>query len=383
MPEPSDAWPVARIRLTVGSALLVAAAFITVTLTRNLFTAAHRTIGWVVASATVALLLEPAVRMLEQRVRRPIAIAVTVLTTLLVTASVVAGVLTDLNLQVDRLKDDLPQAAASIEEHERYGEAAADFRLESRIQDFVDELDDRISQRAAAEGALDTGPAYFVNVVLVIFFLVFGTRLARAAGRQITDGERRVRYERIAVEAVVRGQHYIHRSLALAATVGLGTGVVAWNLDLPAPAVLGVVMAAFALIPNFGVLLGALPVLLLAGGFSPGITTLLLAIGFLVTQVVMATVVYRYVDTRSVRVGPAAIVIVALIGFEVYGLGGAFYGVALTVFGLAALESAVPPPEPETAPDDGAGERAPSGDEDVSGDRDDPPGDAERTPDPR
>lgn len=350
MPEPSDASRVTRVRLTVGSALLIPATFVAVTVTWNLLSAAHRTIGWVVASAVVALLLEPVVRTLERWLRRGPAIALTVLGALLIAGSVVAGVITDLNLQVEGLKEDLPAAAAVIEEDRRFGEAATDFELHTRVEDFVGQLDERISQRAAAEGALATGPAYFLNVVLVIFFLVFGTRLGQAATRQIADEERRERWAAVGVEAITRGQHYILRCLGLAAVVGLGTGVTAWALSLPAPAVLGVVMTAFALVPNIGVLLGALPMLLLSAGFKAGATTALLAVGFLLVQVAMAVIVHRYVDARTVRVGPAVIVIVALVGFEVYGFGGTFYGVALAVFGVAALEVATAAPREPASP---------------------------------
>lgn len=349
MTEPPDTWAVARVRLAVGSALLVAATFVVATVIWNLLSAAHRTIGWVVASTVVALVLEPVVRTLERHMRRGLAIALTVVATVLVTGAVVAGVFTDLRQQVDRLRDDLPEAATALEQDSGVGEAASDFELRRRVDDFVDQLDQRISQRAAAEGALDTGPAYFVNVVLVMFLLGFGTRVGNAALNQLPDEERRSRYATVVTEAITRGQHYILRSLGLAVVVGTGTGLIAWALDLPAPAVLGVVMGAFAFVPAVGVLLGAVPVLLLSAGFKTGVTTALLAVAFLAVQGASARVMHRYVDSRTVRVGPAVIVIVALIGFDVYGFGGTFYGTALAVFAIAALEVATTEKTPPAA----------------------------------
>lgn len=348
MPEPADASTPIRVRLTARSALLIVATFVVATVAWNLLSAAHRTIGWVVASTVVALLLEPIVRTLERSMRRGLAIALTVLATVLVAGVVVAGVLTNVNQQVERLKEDLPEAATAVEQDPSLGEAASDFELHRRVEDFVDQLDQRISQRAAAEGALDTGPAYLVNVVLVMFLLVFGNQLGHGAKHQVSNEARRERYAAIVTEAITRGQHYILRSLALAAVVGTGTGLAAWALDLRAPAVLGVVMMAFALIPHVGVLLGAVPVLLLSAGFRPGVTTTLLAVAFVAVQAVSSLVVRRYIDAPTVRVGPAVIVIVALIGFEVYGFGGTFYGTALAVFAVAALETATAPP---TAPE--------------------------------
>ena len=39
------------------------------------------------------------------------------------------------------------------------------------------------------------------------------------------------------------------------------------------------------------------------------------------------------------RVGPTIPIVVALLGFELYGVGGAIYGIALAVIALAALDA--------------------------------------------
>ena len=56
-------------------------------------------------------------------------------------------------------------------------------------------------------------------------------------------------------------------------------------------------------------------------------------------QLVEAAVVRPRVDPRTVRLGPTIALVVALLGFELYGVGGAVYGVALAVVGLAALDA--------------------------------------------
>jgi predicted PurR-regulated permease PerM len=48
---------------------------------------------------------------------------------------------------------------------------------------------------------------------------------------------------------------------------------------------------------------------------------------------------------RSLAVGPAAIVIAVILGFEVYGVGGAIYAAALAIFGIALLDAAGRPDE--------------------------------------
>ena len=59
----------------------------------------------------------------------------------------------------------------------------------------------------------------------------------------------------------------------------------------------------------------------------------------LLLQLVEAAIVRPWVDPRTVRLGPAAPIIVGLLAFELYGAGGAIYGIALTVIVLAALDA--------------------------------------------
>jgi predicted PurR-regulated permease PerM len=44
------------------------------------------------------------------------------------------------------------------------------------------------------------------------------------------------------------------------------------------------------------------------------------------------------IDSRSVRLGPTVAIVVALIAFELYGIGGALYAVALAVLALGGLD---------------------------------------------
>ena len=62
-------------------------------------------------------------------------------------------------------------------------------------------------------------------------------------------------------------------------------------------------------------------------------------VALLILQTIEAAVVRPYVDARTVRVGPTIPIVVALLGFELYGIGGAIYGIALAVIALAALDA--------------------------------------------
>jgi predicted PurR-regulated permease PerM len=87
-----------------------------------------------------------------------------------------------------------------------------------------------------------------------------------------------------------------------------------------------------------GVVVGAFPAVLLEIGLGSTSGAVRLAIGVLLLQAAHAFLLRRVVSANSLVVGPAVIVITLVLGFEVYGVGGAYYGVALAIFGVAALD---------------------------------------------
>ena len=70
---------------------------------------------------------------------------------------------------------------------------------------------------------------------------------------------------------MARTQRYVVGSLAGMVGFGIATYVICRVVDLPTPTPLAVVVGLLAALPYFGVLLGAIPLLLLDGGLSsPG-----------------------------------------------------------------------------------------------------------------
>ena len=89
-----------------------------------------------------------------------------------------------------------------------------------------------------------------------------------------------------------------------------------------------------------GIVVGGLPALLLAAGLNGWRDVVILLAAMLVLQVLEIQVVRKRVDRASVHIGPALPAIVALVGYELYGVGGAVYGAAVLVFLIAWLDAA-------------------------------------------
>jgi len=79
--------------------------------------------------------------------------------------------------------------------------------------------------------------------------------------------------------------------------------------------------------------------LLLAFGSLSWFDGALVLAGLVALQAFEALVVRPYLDRRAIRVGPTLPTVVGLLSYELYGIGGAIYGVGLAVLALAALDA--------------------------------------------
>jgi putative heme transporter len=342
---------VRRVGLTPTSAMLIVGAVVTAFVLRDAFVAAHRIVGWVVACAVVALLVGALVNIVERVLPRWASVIVVLVAVVAVVGGVLIGLVNDVFVSLDELQTTAPEAAAELEDRFAW---ASDVGVADRVQAFVDELSDRVRSQAVSEFA-GTAPTYLVTGILMLFFVFFGRRYFDALLMQFGD-RRRDQIRTVATAGAVRGRRYLLIALAHSLVNGIIVGLLCWMLDLPAALSLGVVVGAFTIIPLIGVLIGGVPALLLAFGAEGTSSGVVVLITLVVLQFVEAAVVRPRVDPRTVRLGPAAATVVGLLGFELYGAGGAVYGIALTVIALAALDAAG-----EIRPTDSVDSDAPTG----------------------
>jgi predicted PurR-regulated permease PerM len=276
-------------------------------------------------------------------VHRGAALFLVVLGTLAVAGLIVWAVVDDVVDEVEDLQRAVPQAAQDIEESERFGRTARDVDLADRAEDFVDELPERLrggNVQDALRSAATRGVAFLATFVLTIFFLIHGPRLLRSAVAQLAEG-RREQIGRLGASAYQRAWRYLAGSLGMALAAGVLTYVTAQLADLPGPAPLALWVAVFDLVPLVGVVVGGLPVVLLALAVSPARAVVVFVV-FLAWQLVEAIVLQRRLEQRSLHVGPFVTVAMAMIGLELYGIGGALAAAALAVVAAALADELLP-----------------------------------------
>jgi predicted PurR-regulated permease PerM len=132
---------------------------------------------------------------------------------------------------------------------------------------------------------------------------------------------------------------YVLATLAQVTLFSLLLWLIFWAVELPAPFVLALIAAGVGAIPYIGIVIGGLPAVLFAAATTDPETIVAVLSAVVALQAVEALVVRPRVDGRSLRVGPALPAIVVLIGWQLYGLGGAIYGVVVLIGLLAAADA--------------------------------------------
>ena len=319
--------------MSLGSTLLVIGAVVAAVGLAGVFVAARRPLAWAAAASVAAWLLSGVIDILGRWVPRGLAVVVTVLGLVLVAVGGWVGARATLAAEVDQLRRTLPAAASDLEARFR---AAADFNLAERTRMFVNDLDDRFGIQAQVTAGAGTASAYLVSGVLMLFLIGYGPRFLSAALRQIADPARRASVTAVVDRASQAARAYLLIVLVQAIAVTAVCSAVFYLLDLPAPFVLGLLVGWLSAIPYLGILLGGLAPLLVAVT-EPHLLTYLVLAALLVGLQSVEILAVRPRADRTVRVGPALMLAGILIGFELYGFGGALYGTALLVLFWAVL----------------------------------------------
>jgi predicted PurR-regulated permease PerM len=330
---------VVRAVLVVAVALAAAAAF----------RAATRPLSWMLAALLLAGLLRPAVLWLSERIPRGFAILIVAVGSVALVGFIGYRGWSDVHRQVEFVEREAPRAARDLEDSDRYGELASEIELSDKVDTFLDDLPGTLQGGTGTDALKSTatrGPVFFATFILMVFFLVSGDRTVRGGIEQIRDPERRSVVERVVRGGYRRWCRYLALVLARAAVVGLLTWGTCRLLGIPAATVLGIWVAVWSLVPSVGIVVGSLAVALLA--IPESFTTPFVLLGFAVAlQVLDATTVQRQIDKRSLHVGPFLTLLAAVLGLELYGVGGLVGAVAITVLVVAFLDELAPSDESE------------------------------------
>lgn len=336
--------PAERLRLTTASAVRAVLLLGATLAALRLVVASQRVIGWILAAAAIAMLLNPLVVFLSRRMPRGIAVAVVALATLASVGFVTYTAVNSLVRETRALQAAAPRRVAELEESKRFGDFARDVKLRERVERLVDSVPERLRGGTPAEAlrsAATRGVAFLATGVLSLFFLLHGHEILGAASRQVDDPEHRATLERAAHCAYERGFGYVRRTIGMSVMAGLVSFLVAHAADVPGPAPLAVWAALWDAVPVVGALVGTLPIVVLAAAEDPSKGVLLAGL-FIGYQIFEALVLQHRTEQRTLRVGPFLTVAAGFAGLELYGLGGALLVLLIVILAVAVADELAP-----------------------------------------
>jgi predicted PurR-regulated permease PerM len=341
-----------RLRLSTRSLVVVVLVIAVALVARNVIGRSGRVLGWLIAASILAALVQPIVAFFQRQMRHSLAVLCAVALLVATIGSITFATLDDLRDQGERLQRVLPQAAARIERRDdRLGEAARDFKLSDRITDLVDDLPDQIAGGSGADAlrsAAGRSGAFLAGGVLTIFLLIYGERLI-AGARSLLPAHRRIDLEEVARKTYARWWRYCHWSIAISAIAGTAVWLLAQVLDVPGPVVLGLTVGVVATAPYIGIVIGAMPFVLVAAGTQSGWRFVFVVVAVVALQAGEIVLRRKVVERRSLRLGPAVPVVVGMLAFDFAGIGGALVGIALAVAVAAVVSSLGDDARDETA----------------------------------
>jgi predicted PurR-regulated permease PerM len=332
--------PPRTMRVTARSAALGVGIVVAAIIAQRIFVAAHRPLSWAAAAVVVAVMIDPIVDVLDRRLPRIASVLIALLVLGVATWAVIYVAFDDLARAVDRVSDVAEDAAKELEDRQdSVGQTARDAEAARRVHDFVTAVNDRVAGGdEVLRSTANVAPTYFLGGILTLFLMSYGPRIARSAVEQLPDENVRVALSDMTIRAVQRARRAVLLTLAEGLVIGLAVTAAARLLSLPGAAALGLAAGVMSLLPHVGLVLGGVPLVLLVLALRSDTEAVIVAAVLVAAQLADSYWLRRKVSASSVHVGLLVPWVVALIGYAIYGVGGAFYGVILIVFVLAAVD---------------------------------------------
>jgi predicted PurR-regulated permease PerM len=299
------------------------------------------------------------------QIARPLAIIITYLLLLLIIAGIVAFIVPVVVEQVQFLIDNWPDLASQVREWGIQGlgwyteNIPSDWRatIETNLQNLANDAVNTLRTGLVATVTTVFSTASFILGFVVIPFWLFyilhdesqvKSGILHAFPRQLRpDVACLARLIDDVLSAYIRGQ------LLLILFVGGLSTIALLIIGVPFAIVLGLIAGIFEALPYVGPILGAIPALIVALLSDP-VSAIWVAVAFFAIQQVENLILVPRISGESVKLHPAMVMVVLVMGNELAGLLGMLVAVPITatirdVFKYLYLRFQDEPLEPEDA----------------------------------
>ncbi|MGZ8694475.1 MAG: AI-2E family transporter [Gaiellaceae bacterium] len=323
--------PERLVRLRARTVFAILGIVLSVAIVLQVVWLARGILTWIVIALFFALALNPAVdSLVARKVKRPYAVAIVSIATLLVLVGIAALFIPPLVDEVNKFRlavpdyvDDVTQGRGAL------GEFAERYDLVERVRKALNE-GGGFGKVLGVSGVAVSVAKGVVNVIVAIVTIIFLTFFMLLEGPQwlerfysLVPAEQRPRIERINNRIYRTIGGYVTGNLFISVIAGTTATLVLYLLGVPYAVVLGLLVAILDLVPLAGATLAAILVSTIAFITTDVVKGLIVVAFFVVYQQVENHVLQPLVYSRTVQLSPLAILISVLLGAELAGVLGA------------------------------------------------------------
>ncbi|MEA3020654.1 MAG: hypothetical protein QOI47_2178 [Actinomycetota bacterium] len=316
-------------RTIFASVLVVGCAYVGYQVAKDL----ARIFTWAVVAGFFAIVLTPAVDLLQRRfnMKRGVATALVFITGLLLIAGMLYVFIRPIVDQVSGFVDSLPKLVDDAQHHRGWvGHLVGKYNIDKWVHDNRARLQSSLS--SAGQPAVNVVKSVFTTILAFVTILVL-TILMIMRGPGITAGalklippHQRERTRRVAADAAKAVSGYMLGNFLISLIAGGLTYIVLKLLGVDYAEVLALWVAFADLIPMVGATLGAIPTIGLSFLHSPFAGFVALAF-YIVYQQFENHVLQVQIMSRTVDVNPLTVLLSVLAGVELFGFLGALLAI--------------------------------------------------------
>ncbi len=303
-----------------------------------------------VLGLVLAYLLLPLVHWLERHlparfrnwgIARPLSILLTYLLFALFIAGIVAFVIPAIGPQVGTFVERVPQyyeqLGGLVQEGREWYDTNIPESWKATIEENLSEVAQGIFDQAkdSLVGMVRTvfsSIGFLIGLLIVpfwLFYILQDESRVKSGIMEALHPELRpdVRSLAILIDGVLSA--YIRGQLILCLFVGALATVALFVIGIPFAPVLGLIAGILEVLPAVGAYLGAIPAILVALATEP-VSAIWVAVAFFAIQTIEGFVLVPRISGRSVKLHPALVMVVLVIGGQLAGLWGMLIAVPVT-----------------------------------------------------
>ena len=306
----------------------------------------------IVLPAIVALTIAPALTPLADRLRRArlgrAAPGLAMVVGVALIAALVAIVTASLAADYDELAAEVRQGVEDVTDRLEGEPLNLSFERDRELDESLGGAWQRASSYLVS--GVRSGAAVITGLILALTLLYFVLRDGAAFWRRLLrrfPSETRARVDRAGLRAWYVLGGFIRGTALIAAIDATLIGIGLWILGVPLPFALSVLIFLGAFIPFVGAAITGLVAVLVALA-DGGIMTALLALAIVLgVQFLEGTFLQPVIQSRTVDLHPAVILLAVAAGGSLFGILGAYLAVPLTAVAFAVTASLATEPDPE------------------------------------